>query len=62
MLYGFTLMLVLQLSSGAVPWQRYPLVVVVPTALVNTIFALPTFALLRRFHSRGQLTSAIELF
>lgn len=62
MLYGFILMVVLQLSSGAVPWQRYPLVVVVPTALINTIFALPTFALMRRFYARSQPNSAIELF
>ncbi len=62
MLYGFTLMIVLQITSGAVPWHRYPLVVVVPTALINTIWALPAFTLLRRFHSRGQSTSAIELF
>lgn len=62
MVYGFTLMIILQLSSGPVPWQRYPLVVVVPTALINTIWSLPVFALLRRFHSRGQSASTIELF
>jgi rod shape-determining protein MreD len=62
MLYGFTLMVVLQLSSSAIPWQRYPLVVVVPAALINTIFALPAFALLRRYHVRSQSPSAIELF
>ena len=62
MVYGFTLMIILQLSSGPVPWQRYPLVVVVPTALINTIWSLPVFALLRRVHSRGQSASTIELF
>ncbi|HEX6287803.1 MAG TPA: rod shape-determining protein MreD [Herpetosiphonaceae bacterium] len=56
LLYGFTLALLLPLTNFNVPWQHYPLVEIVPTAIVNTIVAIPTFALLRRLHRRGQPT------
>jgi len=54
LIYGVTLALVLPLAGEPVPWQRYLLVVVVPATLINTIVAIPTFALLRRLHRRGR--------
>ncbi len=61
LLYGFTLMLVLHMTGQSLPWHRYPLVVVIPTAIINTIAAVPTFALLRWLDQRGRPVAAAEL-
>jgi rod shape-determining protein MreD len=54
LLYGSILALLLPLTDFVVPWRYYTLVEIVPTAIINTILAIPTFALLRRLHRRGQ--------
>lgn len=54
LLYAGTLTLILALTGSSLPWHSYALTVLVPTALVNTIVAIPTFALLRRLERRGQ--------
>jgi rod shape-determining protein MreD len=54
LLYGATLALILALTGTLAPWHSYALAVIVPTALVNTIVAIPFFALLRRLERRGQ--------
>ena len=54
LLYGSILALLLPLTNFVVPWRYYTLVEIVPTAIINTILAIPTFALLRRLHRRGQ--------
>ncbi len=61
LLYGFTLMLVLHLTGHTLPLYQYSLVVVIPTAIINTIAALPTFALLRWLDRRGRPVVATEL-
>ncbi len=61
LVYGFTLMLVLYMTGQRLPWYQYPLVVVIPTAIINTIAAFPTFALLRWLDQRGGPVAAAEL-
>lgn len=53
-LYGATIALVMRFTGSDLPWMTYLFVAVIPTALVNTISAVPTFALLRRLHRRGR--------
>jgi rod shape-determining protein MreD len=60
LLYGATLALVLRFTGNELPWMTYLLVAAVPTALVDTISAVPTFALLRRLHRQGQPRVATE--
>ncbi len=52
--YGCILALLLPLTNFDVPWRYYTLVEIIPTAIINTIVAIPTFALLRRFERRGR--------
>lgn len=54
LLYALLLALILHLVASSVPWNSYVLVVIVPTAIINTIAALPVFALLRRLQRRGK--------
>lgn len=54
LLYSSTLALIMSLTGSAVPWSSYALIVIVPTALIDTIVAIPAFALLRRLERRGQ--------
>jgi rod shape-determining protein MreD len=54
LLYGTILALLLSARSIDLPWRYYTLVEIVPTAIINTIVAIPTFALLRRLYRRGQ--------
>ena len=61
-LYGLTLMIVIYMSGRAMPVQQFLLVVLLPTALINTIAAIPTFALLRAVDRRGRPAIATEFF
>jgi rod shape-determining protein MreD len=61
LLYGVTLTLILHIIGQTIPWGQYPLVVIVPTAIIDTIIAIPVFSLLRRFEQRGQPAFATEL-
>lgn len=61
LIYGVTLTLILHSIGQAIPWARYPLVVIVPTAIIDTIIAIPVFGLIRRFEQRGQPAFATEL-
>jgi rod shape-determining protein MreD len=54
LVYGSTLTLVLFVTGVVLPWGYTTLVELVPTALITTILAIPSFALLRRLHLRGQ--------
>jgi rod shape-determining protein MreD len=56
LLYGAILALLHSVSSNDLPWRSYLLVAIVPTAIINTILAIPTFALMRRMYRRGQPT------
>ncbi|HEY0603194.1 MAG TPA: rod shape-determining protein MreD [Herpetosiphonaceae bacterium] len=55
-LYGSILALLLTAQDFNVPWRYYTLIEIFPTAIINTILAIPTFALLRRLYKRGQPT------
>lgn len=55
-LYGSILAVLLMSQDFGVPWRYYALVEIFPTAIINTILAIPTFALLRRLYKRGQPT------
>lgn len=55
-LYGSILAVLLMAQDFDVPWRYYALVEIFPTAIINTILAIPTFALLRRLYKRGQPT------
>ena len=61
-LYGLTLMIVIYTGGRAMPVQQFLLVVLLPTALINTIAAIPTFALLRTVDRRGRPAIATEFF
>lgn len=61
LIYGVTLTLILHIVGQTIPWARYPLVVIMPTAIIDTIIAIPVFGLLRRFEQRGQSALATEL-
>ncbi len=61
LLYRLTLTLVLQGVGQTIPWRHYPLVVIVPTAIIDTIVAIPVWGLIRRFEQRGQPVFATEL-
>lgn len=54
LLYNATLAFVQSIMVGPLPWSSYMLLVVVPTTLLNTIVAVPVFALLRRVDRRGR--------
>lgn len=55
-LYGGILAVLLMAQDFSVPWRYYALVEIFPTAIINTILAIPTFALLLRLYKRGQPT------
>lgn len=55
-LYGGILSLLLFSQGFPLPWRHYTLVEIFPIAIINTILAIPTFALLRRLYKRGQPT------
>ncbi|PLS78946.1 MAG: hypothetical protein CYG59_15795 [Chloroflexi bacterium] len=61
LLYRVTLTLILYGVGQTIPWAQYPLVVIVPTALLDTIIAIPVWGLIRRFEQRGQPAFATEL-
>ena len=52
LLYGSVLAVVMSVTGRPVVWERYPMAVLVPTALANGAVALPVYLLLGRF-SRG---------
>lgn len=54
LLYGLILALIQPLAGQPLPWRQYALIVILPTALVDTIVAIPTFALLRWIQRRSQ--------
>lgn len=62
LLYGATLMAVQYGIGRALPGRQYLLVVLIPTALINTIAAIPLFALQRMIARRGQTPIATEFF
>lgn len=54
LIYGLALAAVLWATSDGAAPRDYLLVVVLPTALINTIAAIPTYAVLRRLARLGQ--------
>lgn len=60
LLYSTTLLLVLFFESTNLPWRRMLLVEFLPTAIINTLIALPTLALLRRWQRRNSPEVGLE--
>jgi len=60
LLYGMIQAGVLLMNSVTLPWSAYLLVELLPTALINTIVAIPVAALLRRWHRRRQPAAVLE--
>lgn len=54
LLYNGVLALVQGWTLAPVPWPSYGLTVIAPIAILDTIIAIPAFAVLRRIERRGQ--------
>lgn len=52
--YTIGLLLIQSLVVADIPWSSYVFTVILPIALVDTIVAIPSFALLRRVERRGR--------
>lgn len=59
-LYEVTQAVVLFFSGATLPWRTYLLGELLPTAIINTVFAIPTAALLRRWHRRRAPAAGLE--
>lgn len=60
-IYGVVLAAILFFVGVRLPWHLLPFVDIVPTAIINTIAAIPTYLLFRRLHRRGQPIVGAEL-
>jgi rod shape-determining protein MreD len=61
LLYGLALALVMSIAGWPVVWQRYPLTILLPTALADTALALPVALVLQRMHRGGQPDIAFDI-
>jgi rod shape-determining protein MreD len=60
LLYTAVLVLVLYVEGNDMPWRSYLLVELIPTALINTLVALPIWAILHRLYQRRQPAASAE--
>ncbi len=54
LLYGAVLGVVMTVTGRPVVWERYPISVLVPSALANGVVALPVYLLLGRLNRRNR--------